>query len=37
MFDKLKGPESAVIISGDNNDGKRLQEQTDSARHKIQE
>jgi len=37
IFDELKGPESAVIISGDHNDEGRLRKFTDSTVHKKEE
>tara|TARA_A200000113_G_scaffold221499_1_gene233448 strand:- start:841 stop:3816 length:2976 start_codon:yes stop_codon:yes gene_type:complete len=36
QLDKLNGPESAVIISGDHNDEKKFWEHTDSNKHKQQ-
>ena len=36
QLDKLEGPESAVIISGDHNDEKKFWEHTDKNKHKQQ-
>ena len=36
QLDKLEAPQSAVIISGDHNDGKRFWEYTDGSKHKKQ-
>jgi len=36
QLDKLEAPQSAVIISGEHNDGKRYWDHTDSAKHKKQ-
>ena len=36
QLDKLEGPESAVIISGDHNDEKKFWEHTDKTKHKQQ-
>ena len=36
QLDKLEGPKSAVIISGDHNDEKKFWEHTDKNKHKQQ-
>ena len=36
QLDKLEAPQSAVVISGDHNDGKRFWEYTDGSKHKKQ-